>query len=137
MNIKIPIAITVGVIVIALAIGAGIWMANKSGDQVVQKACTMEARVCPDGSAVARTGPNCEFEACPENKDKNIVGNDRDEHGCIGSAGYSRCEEKKKCLRSWEESCSGATIYDSSKEEIYQNGESYFKITVPDRKSVV
>jgi hypothetical protein len=34
-----------------------------------------------------------------------IVGNDRDEHGCIGSAGYSWCEEKKKCLRSWEESC--------------------------------
>ena len=35
----------------------------------------------------------------------NIVGNDRDEHGCIGSAGYIWCEEKKKCLRSWEEKC--------------------------------
>lgn len=28
-------------------------------------ACTMEAKVCPDGSSVGRTGPNCEFEACP------------------------------------------------------------------------
>lgn len=28
-------------------------------------ACTMEAKICPDGSAVGRTGPNCEFEACP------------------------------------------------------------------------
>src|SRR6185437_3005515 len=30
-----------------------------------QQACTMEAKVCPDGSTVGRTGPNCEFAACP------------------------------------------------------------------------
>ncbi|SFE98323.1 hypothetical protein SAMN02745121_06366 [Nannocystis exedens] len=30
-----------------------------------QKACTMEAKLCPDGSAVGRTGPNCEFAPCP------------------------------------------------------------------------
>lgn len=29
------------------------------------RACTMEAKVCPDGSAVGRTGPNCEFAPCP------------------------------------------------------------------------
>ncbi len=28
-------------------------------------ACTMDAKVCPDGSYVGRTGPSCEFEACP------------------------------------------------------------------------
>lgn len=28
-------------------------------------ACTEEAKLCPDGSAVGRTGPNCEFAACP------------------------------------------------------------------------
>ena len=28
-------------------------------------ACTQEAKLCPDGSAVGRTGPNCEFAACP------------------------------------------------------------------------
>lgn len=29
-------------------------------------ACTMEAMLCPDGETyVGRTGPNCEFEACP------------------------------------------------------------------------
>lgn len=27
-------------------------------------ACTMEARVCPDGSSVGRSGPRCEFAAC-------------------------------------------------------------------------
>lgn len=30
-----------------------------------QKGCTMEAKICPDGSAVGRTGPDCEFAACP------------------------------------------------------------------------
>ncbi len=28
-------------------------------------ACTMEAKQCPDGSFVGRTGPKCEFQACP------------------------------------------------------------------------
>lgn len=26
--------------------------------------CTMEAKLCPDGSVVGRTGPNCEFAPC-------------------------------------------------------------------------
>lgn len=28
-------------------------------------ACTMEAKICPDGSAVGRSGPNCDFDPCP------------------------------------------------------------------------
>ena len=27
--------------------------------------CTMEAKLCPDGSYVGRSGPKCEFAACP------------------------------------------------------------------------
>ena len=34
-----------------------------------------------------------------------VVGGDRDEHGCIGSAGYMWCGPKNKCLRIWEEVC--------------------------------
>jgi hypothetical protein len=30
-----------------------------------QRACTLEAKICPDGSSVGRTGPNCEFAQCP------------------------------------------------------------------------
>lgn len=30
------------------------------------KACTQEAKLCPDGSSVGRVGPNCEFAACPQ-----------------------------------------------------------------------
>ena len=28
--------------------------------------CTMEAKICPDGTYVGRVGPNCDFQACPE-----------------------------------------------------------------------
>ena len=34
-------------------------------NETTQKACTMEAKLCPDGSAVGRSGPNCEFAPCP------------------------------------------------------------------------
>ena len=33
------------------------------------------------------------------------IGGDRDANGCIGSAGYTWCEPKNKCLREWEEAC--------------------------------
>lgn len=29
------------------------------------KACQMDAKICPDGTSVGRSGPNCEFEPCP------------------------------------------------------------------------
>lgn len=28
--------------------------------------CTQEAKTCPDGSSVGRSGPKCEFSKCPE-----------------------------------------------------------------------
>jgi len=34
-----------------------------------------------------------------------VLGGDRDEHGCIPSAGYTWCEAKQNCLRTWEEPC--------------------------------
>jgi len=34
-----------------------------------------------------------------------IVGGDKDEHGCIGSAGYQWCSTTQKCQRFWEEPC--------------------------------
>jgi len=42
-----------------------------------------------------------------ENQDSGdeLIGGQKDEHGCLVAAGYSWCEVKKKCLRTWEESC--------------------------------
>ena len=49
---------------IALA-GVGVYyLANKTPNPVAV-ACTAEAKICPDGKAVGRTGPNCEFAPCP------------------------------------------------------------------------
>src|SRR3989344_3880885 len=56
-NITAPI---IGFIVVATLIL--IWRAPAAP---LPAACTMEAKICPDGSAVGRTGPNCEFAACP------------------------------------------------------------------------
>ncbi len=39
--------------------------AGITGNTPPPKACTLEAKLCPDGSAVGRTGPNCEFAQCP------------------------------------------------------------------------
>ena len=39
----------------------------------------------------------------------NIVGGDRDSHGCIGSAGYLWCEAKASCVRPWETYCTATT----------------------------
>jgi hypothetical protein len=42
------------------------WLANHVKPVPAQVACTQEAKICPDGTAVGRTGPNCEFAACPD-----------------------------------------------------------------------
>ncbi len=42
-----------------------------------------------------------------------IIGGDKDEHGCIGSAGYVWCEAKEKCLREWKEPCVEQTTPDT------------------------
>jgi len=45
--------------VVALFLLAGCLQTNPP------RACTEEAKLCPDGSYVGRTGPNCEFAPCP------------------------------------------------------------------------
>lgn len=60
-----------------------------------------------------------------------LVGNDKDEHGCIGSAGYSWCQAKQKCLRVWEEPCDEtATIIEAMKTAIVaKRGQSANELT--------
>ncbi|MFC1722132.1 IPT/TIG domain-containing protein [Patescibacteria group bacterium] len=36
-------------------------------------ACTEDAKICPDGTAVGRTGPNCEFAPCPSGQITKVV----------------------------------------------------------------
>jgi len=57
-----------------------------------------------------------------------ILGGDKDEHECIGSAGYSWCEVKNKCLRIWEEPCEVANI---SNWKAYHNEQYGFELKYP------
>ena len=65
------------VVVILIVVGGVYYITNKSAVYIPENpngvsdvptnpvACTMEAKMCPDGSYVGRVGPNCEFKACP------------------------------------------------------------------------
>jgi hypothetical protein len=53
-----------------------------------------------------------------EDEPTTIVGGDRDEHGCIGSAGYSWCEVKNKCLREWEEPCDTTDVVEEVQDDL-------------------
>ena len=62
------VALAIGFIAAILAILAAIFLgyfAYISENVQVNQACTQEAKLCPDGTAVGRTGPNCEFALCP------------------------------------------------------------------------
>jgi len=60
---KIVALVIIGILVLAGAAWGGYyWWQNRSGSPT---ACTQEAKLCPDGSYTSRTGPNCEFAACP------------------------------------------------------------------------
>jgi len=54
------------VIIVILGIGA-YWITNNRNleSDAGTTLCTEEAKICADGSAVGRTGPNCEFAICP------------------------------------------------------------------------
>ena len=51
------------ILILTGAGGVNYYLMNKQSPK--QTACTIEAKVCSDGSSVGRTGPNCEFVACP------------------------------------------------------------------------
>ncbi|MEK7649650.1 MAG: thioredoxin family protein [Patescibacteria group bacterium] len=59
------IALPAVLIVIAtlLVVGGGYYYF--AGSALEQAQCPADAKLCSDGSAVGRTGPNCEFAACP------------------------------------------------------------------------
>jgi DNA-binding beta-propeller fold protein YncE len=58
--------IIAGGVALLVIIGAGGVFIFTLKNEPTQIACTQEAKLCPDGSAVGRTGPNCEFAKCPE-----------------------------------------------------------------------
>ena len=69
-TILLSIVIALLVAVLAYVIFSNFKKGSSENPKVEKTACTMDAKVCPDGSSVGRTGPKCEF-ICPEIKEKN------------------------------------------------------------------
>ncbi|MEN9653970.1 MAG: hypothetical protein RL235_82, partial [Chlamydiota bacterium] len=82
---------------------------TKSG----QVACTMDAKVCPDGSYVGRTGPDCEFAPCPGSQGTCYVGGCSsqicsDQQGVVTTCEYKEeyaCYKTAKCERQADGKC--------------------------------
>ncbi len=64
--------------IIVISIGSLSSMSNGGVQRPVAqepgRRCTMEAKLCPDGSSVGRVGPNCEFAPCPSGAPVGRVG---------------------------------------------------------------
>lgn len=69
MNKKIFIFLIIVLVVLIIGIKVYYFFAEKTLNSVV---CTQEVKICPDGSIVSRTGPNCEFTLC-SSKEEAII----------------------------------------------------------------
>ncbi len=70
----------------------------------------------------------------------NIVGGDKDNHGCISSAGYTWSNLKSKCIRTWEQ---GEKLNNINKQStstafvVYNDDKSKLELFLPDTESSV
>ncbi len=60
-----------GLMILFIGLFGGFYLTQSSSKPPV-KGCTLEAKICPDGSSVVRSGPNCEFTPCPQNLDNSV-----------------------------------------------------------------
>jgi len=85
--------------------------------------------LCPGAEIFQELKDSVEME-----KNTNLevdTNNNRDEHGCLVSAGYNWCEEKQKCLQAWEETREGLVTISYEDEVSLTNPQSSQIITSP------
>lgn len=82
------------------------------------------------GTLLAGCASNREkkVEAADKAEKAGMVGNDRDEHGCIASAGYTWSEVQKDCIRLWEKGVRLSAVEDT--------GKTLFLVFSPDSMQV-
>ena len=65
---------------------------------------------------------------------EQVIGGETDEHGCLIAAGYSWCESKQKCLRTWEEECSSETQEQTTEDGTGELGTGMLLMQITDKK---
>ena len=85
MNRGFAVSGIVGIVAVIIVLAGGSYVYVSQRDDVEEPiACTADAKLCPDGSAVGRTGPNCEFAPCPAgNSETEETEKDDDAWGTI------------------------------------------------------
>lgn len=66
MNSKNILFLSGVVLLIIFTVSMMAWEGRNKQSLPIEVGCTLEARICPDGSAVGRSGPNCEFAPCSD-----------------------------------------------------------------------
>ena len=74
-------------------------------------------------------GGKKEAETSERKEKEAVVGSDKDEHGCIASAGYTWSEVQKDCIRLWEKGVRMNAVDDA--------GKTLFLVFSPDYASGV
>ena len=73
-------------------------------------------------------GGKKEAETSERKEKEAVVGGDKDEHGCIASAGYTWSEVQKDCIRLWEKGVRMNAVDDA--------GKTLFLVFSPDSTQV-
>lgn len=75
MKKNIKYSVSLFVIVLSVMFGYLVYAEdNKDATSEKPVACTMDAKLCPDGiTSVSRVGPDCEFAKCPGEKEVNSI----------------------------------------------------------------
>lgn len=85
--------------------------------------CSSAEWLCPLTNKCIKRGEVCS---------NGMPGGAIDEHDCNPTAGYTWCEIKQKCLRSWEESCSVTSTDEAANWKTYMNSDYGFELKYPE-----
>src|SRR3989344_3915220 len=96
------------IVVLVLLVGGWYLFSGQSAGNGAQ-VCPQDAKMCPDGSSVGRTGPNCEFAACPDEVMPMDDGTSVDENLILGISSAT-------AVGQYLSAYNGMTVYTTSKD---------------------